>query len=63
MKEISVEHEEPAVGAHGCEEIGAHRDQRRCAAGRAIEPPEQLLPARLGGVVDLGRGRFAACRR
>ena len=38
-----------------CEQVGAHRDQRGGAAGRAIEPAEQLLAARLGGVVDLAR--------
>ena len=60
MKEIAVEHEKPAVVAHGRDEIGAHRHERRGAAGRPVQAPEQLLPARLGGVVDLRRGRFAA---
>ena len=32
------------------------RDQRRGAARRQVEPAQQLLPARLGGAVQLGRG-------
>ena len=53
----------PAIPARGLEKVGAHRDQRRRAAGRAIETTEQFLPARLGSVVDLARREFSAGRR
>ena len=38
------------------EQLLAHAHQRGGAAGRKIEAAQQLLPARLGGVVHLGRG-------
>ena len=37
----------------------AHAHQRDGAAGRQIETPEQLLPARLGGGVDFRCGLIA----
>ena len=62
MLEIAVDDGEPAVLTHAFEKIGAHDDQRRRAAGRPIEAAKQLLPARLGGVVDLARRSFVALR-
>ena len=62
MLEIAVDDGEPAIVAHGLEEVGAHRDERRRAAGGAVEAAEEFLPARLGGVVDLAR-RGSAARR
>ncbi len=37
------------------EKLLAHTHQRRGAARRQIEPPQQLLAARLGGAMHLGR--------
>ena len=48
---------------HRVHQVFAHRDQRRGAAGREIEPAEQLLPARLGGVMQLGGGLVAPLAR
>ena len=44
-------------------QVFAHRDQRGGAAGREIEPAEQLLPARLGGEMQFGRGLVGALAR
>ena len=38
------------------DQLLAHPHQRGGAVGREVEPPQQLLPARLGGNMDLGRG-------
>ena len=48
---------------HRVDQLLAHRDQRRGAAGREIEPAEQLLPARLGGKVQFGGGLVGAIAR
>ena len=45
------------------EQVLAHRDQRGGAAGREIEAAEQLLAARLGRVMQLGRGLVGAGSR
>ena len=59
---ITINNGERRVLLDELEQIGAHRDQRRGAAGRAIDPPEQLVTAWLGGVVDFARRRFVAAR-
>ena len=48
---------------HRVHQVLAHRDQRRGAAGREIEPAEQLLPARLGGKMQFDRGLVAPLAR
>ena len=56
MDEIGVDHRKVAAVRHRIEQLLAHAHQRRGAAGREIEPAEQFLPARLGGLMDLGCG-------
>ena len=48
MDEIGVDDGESSRLIHGVEQLLAHAHQRGGAAGREIEPAEQLLPARLG---------------
>ena len=60
MLKIAVDHSERAVLAHAFEEVGAHRDERRRPARRAVQPAEELLPAGLGRIVDLARRRSVA---
>ena len=57
MDEVVVHRAEilVAVGEH-VHQLLAHANEGSRAAGREIEPPEQFLPARLGGGVHLGRG-------
>ena len=57
MDEVVVDGPEVvlAMGEH-VEQLLAHAHQRDGAAGREIEPAEQLLPARLGGRMHLGCG-------
>ena len=62
MHEIAIDNGERRVLLHELQQVGAHRDQRGGAARRAIEPAEQLMTTRLGGVVDLARRRFVAVR-
>ena len=62
MQKIAIDNGERRVLLHELEQVSAHRDQRRGAAGRAIDPPEQLVTTRLGGVVDFARRRFVAIR-
>ena len=62
MGEVPIDHGQIAVLTHEFKQLGAHGDQRGGAAGRAIEPAEQFLPARLGGVVNFARGRLVAVR-
>ena len=45
------------------EQVLAHAHQRRRAARRLVEPPDQLLPARLGGEMQLGHGLLRSVRR
>ena len=63
MGEVAVEAMELRAVAQNRQQVGPHGHQRGGAAGGAVEPSEQLLAARLGGVVDLlgavGRGRVA----
>ena len=56
MDEVAVDHAQVVAAIHGVEELLAHAHQRRRAAGREIEPAQKLLPARLGGGVNLRRG-------
>ncbi len=56
MDEIVVDDGEIVAVIHGVDQLLAHAHQRRGAAGREIEPAEQFEPARLAGVVQLGRG-------
>ena len=55
MQKIAIDDRERRVLVHQRQQVGAHLDQRRGAARRAIEPPEQVMAARLGGVVDIAR--------
>ena len=57
MDEIVVDRAEIGVAAgEHFQQLLAHAHQRDGAAGRQIEPAEQLLPARLGRRMHLGRG-------
>ncbi len=56
MDEIVVDDAEIVAVIHGVDQLLAHAHQRRGAAGREIEPAEQFEPARLAGVMQLGRG-------
>ena len=60
MQKIAIDDGEQRVLLHKLEQIRPHRDQRRGAARRSIEPPEELVPARFGGKVDFARRRFVA---
>ena len=62
MQKIAIDDGERRVLLHELEQVRAHRDQRGGAARRAIEPPEQLVTTRLGGIVDFARRRFVAVR-
>ena len=52
MDEIGIEHRQLGMILDGPQQIGAHGDDGRGAAGRHIEPPDQLLAARLGSLVQ-----------
>ena len=56
VDEILVDRGEVVAMVHRIEQLLAHAHQRGGAAGRQIEPAQQLLPARLGRAMDLGRG-------
>ena len=56
MDEVGVHRREIVAVIERVQQLLAHADQRRGAARREIEAAEQLLPARFGGGVDLGRG-------
>src|SRR5580693_7640735 len=62
MQKIAIDDGERGILVHELEQVSAHPDQRGGAARRAIEPPEQLMTARLGGVVDFARRFFVAVR-
>ena len=63
MDEIGVDHRQIVAMIHGVEQLLAHAHQRGGAAGREIEPAEQLEPPRFGDAMQLGcvrgRRRFA----
>ncbi len=63
MHEILVHWREVFAVRHRVHQVFAHRDQRRGAAGRQIEPAEQLLPARLGRAMQFERGLVGALAR
>ena len=62
MHDVAVERGQILVALHQGKQVGAHRHQVAGAAGRTVEPADQLLPPRLGremkvagiGVVRLG---------
>ena len=60
MQKIAVDNGERRVLLHKLKQVRSHRDQRGGAARRAIEPPEQFVTARLGGVMDFARRSFIA---
>ena len=62
MQKIAIDDGERRVLVHKLDEVGAHRNQGGRAAGRAIESPEELVTARLGGVVDFAQPSFVAVR-
>ena len=59
---VVVDGGEIVAMVHRVEQLLAHAHQRGGAAGREIEPAEQLLPARLGRAMKLG-GRGVASGR
>lgn len=52
MRDVAIERGEIGVPVHHAEQIGAHVDEIAGAAGRAVEPADQLLPPRLRGEVQ-----------
>ncbi len=52
MDEVGVDGFQLRVASEQVQQILAHPDEAGGAAGRAVEPPEELLPARLGGEVQ-----------
>ena len=57
--EIAVDRFEIGMVAQAGKQVLAHRHQRRSAAGRAVQPADQFLPARFGRGMKPGRGDFA----
>ena len=55
MHGVAVERGQIPVAAsvHEAEQIGAQRHQRAGAAGRAVQPPHQFLPPRLGSKMQV----------
>ena len=53
MHHIAVERGQILVALHQGQQVGAHRHQVAGAAGRAVEPADQLLPLRLGRKVKV----------
>ena len=62
MQKIAIDDRERRVLVQELEQVGAHRNQRRGAPRGTIEPSEQLVTARLRGIVDLARRGFIAIR-
>ncbi len=60
MQKVAIDDGERRVLVHQLQKVRAHRDQRGGAPRRVIDPPEELVTTRLGGVVDLARRRFVA---
>ena len=56
MDEIGIDRLEVVAVVERIEQLLAHAHQRGGAAGREIEPAQQLLPARFGGGVNFGGG-------
>ncbi len=56
MNEIAIDGRKVVAARERVEQMLAHPHQRGGAAGREVEPTQQLLPPRLGGGVDTGRG-------
>ncbi len=56
VREIGVDERQSGIVAIVPEEVGAHGDEVLGAAGRAIEPAEQFLPARFGQIMQSRRG-------
>ena len=56
MHEVGVDRLEIVAVIERVEQLLAHAHQRGGAAGREIEPAQQLLPARLGGGMDFSGG-------
>ena len=56
MHEVGIDRLEIVAVIERVEQLLAHAHQRGGAAGREIEPAQQLLPARLGGGMDFGGG-------
>ena len=54
MHEIAVDRREIGIFRHQGHEVGAHAHQGLRTAGGAVEPAQQLLPARLGMNVQVG---------
>ena len=53
MHHVAVERGQILVALHQGKQVGAHRHQVAGAAGRAVEPADQLLPLRLGRKVKV----------
>ena len=61
VDEVGVDRRKVVAMVHGVHQTLAHRHQRLGAAWREIEAPQQLLPTRLGGAVQLGGGDVVRC--
>ncbi len=53
MHDVAVERGQILVALHQGKQVGAHFHEVAGAAGGAVEPPDQLLPPRLGGKVKV----------
>ena len=62
MQKIAIDHDERRVLVHEREQVRAHLDQRRGAARRAIEPPDELVTAGFRRKMDFARRGFVAVR-
>ena len=63
MRDVAVERGEIGVSVHHAEQVGTHADEIAGAARRAVEPTDQLLPARFRGEMQRARvlvGRLCA---
>ena len=56
MPEVGVEQLQLRLAVQVRGEFAAHCDQRAGAAGRHVHAPQQLLPRRIGGPRERGRG-------
>ena len=62
MQKIAIDNGERRVLVHERKQVRAHIDQRRGAAGRAIEPPDELVTAGFRRKMDFARRGFVAVR-
>ncbi len=57
VQEVVLDRAQLGLGLHLREQLAAHGDDRRGAAGRAVDAPQQLLARRLGGAHEADQVR------